>query len=303
MRRKHRRNTQWARLKAMQICDYRKMTQQHSSGPIVTGFKTALLMIFMTTATVAQAADCPRAGTLGTERTLIVDANTYPRVGLKSFPQSLPLADKEVVLTFDDGPLPPTTNKILTALSAECVQATFFIVGKNAKSYPDIVKAQVRAGHSIGNHTWSHPMLDHLDEAHALADIDKGFAADDAALGPLKPDTARFFRFPYFASTPALLDNLQSRDVAVFGADLWASDWLPMTPQQELALLTQRLSQVHKGIILLHDTKIHTAAMLPAFLRYLKDNGYKVVHVVPAPLGGTGPAAAGELSLTGNTSN
>jgi len=68
----------------------------------------------------------------------------------------------------------------------------------------------------------------------------------------------------------------------VFGADLWASDWNPMTPAQQLKLLTERLQIARKGIILLHDPKTQTAAMLPAFLRYLRDNGYRVVHVVPA---------------------
>jgi peptidoglycan/xylan/chitin deacetylase (PgdA/CDA1 family) len=54
-----------------------------------------------------------------------------------------------------------------------------------------------------------------------------------------------------------------------------------MSPKQELALLIQRLNTAHKGIILLHDSKARTAAMLPAFLRYLRDNGYHVVHVTP----------------------
>ena len=70
----------------------------------------------------------------------------------------------------------------------------------------------------------------------------------------------------------------------VFGADLWASDWNPMTPQQELKLITDRLKVARKGIILFHDPKAQTAAMLPAFLRYLRDNDYRVVHLVP-----TGP--------------
>jgi peptidoglycan/xylan/chitin deacetylase (PgdA/CDA1 family) len=69
----------------------------------------------------------------------------------------------------------------------------------------------------------------------------------------------------------------------VFGADLWASDWNKMTPQQELKLLTERLAAARKGIILLHDPKAQTAAMLPAFLRYLRDNHYRVVHVVSPP--------------------
>jgi peptidoglycan/xylan/chitin deacetylase (PgdA/CDA1 family) len=68
----------------------------------------------------------------------------------------------------------------------------------------------------------------------------------------------------------------------VFGADFWAGDWNRMTPKQELKLITDRLKAARKGIILLHDPKAQTAAMLPAFLRYLKDNDYHVVHVVPA---------------------
>jgi len=80
-----------------------------------------------------------------------------------------------------------------------------------------------------------------------------------------------FFRFPGFASTPATLDLLQSRGIVVFGADFWASDWNRMTPRQELKLITDRLKVARKGIILFHDSKAQTAAMLPAFLRYLKD--------------------------------
>ncbi|WP_262313601.1 hypothetical protein, partial [Klebsiella pneumoniae] len=85
----------------------------------------------------------------------------------------------------------------------------------------------------------------------------------------------------YFESTPAALDLLSSRGIAVFCADLWASDWNPMSPQQTLKLLTSRLNQARNGIILLHDPQPRTAAMLPAFLRYLKEHGYRVVHVVP----------------------
>src|SRR6266481_10020934 len=84
----------------------------------------------------AQAADCPRQGTLGTSRILSVDAATTPRVGLKSFPQTLPLRDHEVVLTFDDGPWPPTTARVLAALAHECASATFFLIGRTASEHP-----------------------------------------------------------------------------------------------------------------------------------------------------------------------
>lgn len=228
----------------------------------------------------AIAADCPRTDALGTSRVMIVDPQATPPVGLKSFPQTLPLADKEVVLTFDDGPFPATTAKVLSALADECVKATFFLIGQNAQANPQIVKAIAAAGHGIGHHTWSHKILNRIATPRALEEIDRGIAADDAALGGPVP-AVRFFRFPGFASTPDLLSRLQARGIAVFGADLWASDWNPMTPDQELRLLIARLEYDRKGIILLHDTKRQTAAMLPAFLRYLKRNGYKVVHVVP----------------------
>jgi peptidoglycan/xylan/chitin deacetylase (PgdA/CDA1 family) len=214
---------------------------------------------------------------------MTIDPATYPRVGLKSFPQTLPLADKEVVLTFDDGPYPPTTTKVLTALADECVRATFFLIGRNAEANPALVRRIAAAGHSVGHHTWSHRLLDRIGQPESVNEIDRGIAADERALHGAATSTPStpFFRFPGFASTPALLASLQSRGIAVFGADLWASDWNPMTPEQQLALLTSRLEQARKGIILLHDTKAQTAKMLPAFLRYLHRNGYRVVHLMP----------------------
>ena len=244
------------------------------------------LAISLTPAALARAADCPRQGTLGTSRILAVDAVSLPRVGLKSFPQTLPLRDHEVVLTFDDGPWPPTTPKILAALAAECVRATFFLIGKPASAHPDLVRRIAAEGHTVGHHSWSHPNLGQLKPDEAVEQIDRSIAADEMALHGVAttiPSTP-FFRFPGFESTPALLDLLQSRGIVVFGADLWASDWNRMTPKQELSLLINRLRAAGRGIILLHDPKAQTAAMLPAFLRYLRDNDYHVVHVVP-----TGP--------------
>ena len=241
-----------------------------------------IIVFWLTTIAETMANNC--TGTLGTSRVLTVDAKAYPRVGLKSFAQTLPLADKEVVLTFDDGPFPATTSKILAALAHECVRATFFLIGRSAEANPLIVKRIADAGHSIGHHTWSHPILSKISQAAALKDIDRGIDADELALHATTKDnaSARFFRFPGFASTPALWETLKSRGIVVFGADLWASDWNVMSPQQELRLITSRLDNARKGIILLHDTKTQTANMLPAFLQYLRKNGYKVVHVAPA---------------------
>jgi peptidoglycan/xylan/chitin deacetylase (PgdA/CDA1 family) len=236
---------------------------------------------------VAHAADCPRQGTLGTSRILKVDAAVYPRVGLKSFAQTLPLADREVVLTFDDGPWPGTTPRVLAALAQECVRATFFTIGKPASEHPALLRRIAAEGHTVGHHTWSHHNLKYMKPDDANAEIDKGIAAVEMALhgaASTTPSTP-FFRFPYFEMTPQALDRLQSRGIAVFGADLWASDWNPMAPNDQLKLLIERLNAARKGIILLHDPKAQTAAMMPAFLRYLRDNHYRVVHLVPAGSG------------------
>ncbi len=247
-------------------------------------FLRLLIVLLAIPFSKAIAAECPNKDILGTTRTLSIAAKEFPRVGLKSFPQTLPLNDNEVVLTFDDGPFPPTTTRILAALSRECVQATFFLIGKSAEANPDLVKKIAASGHTIGHHTWSHPNLSRIAQSTAVDQIDKGIAADERALGSDARSSREtlFFRFPGFASTPALLENLANRRIAVFGADLWASDWNVMKPQRELQLLIERLKEAKKGIVLLHDTKVETANMLPAFLQYLHRNGYKVVHIVPA---------------------
>lgn len=231
----------------------------------------------------ARAGECPNKGALGTSRVLTVDPAAYPRVGTKSFPQTLPLDDHEVVLTFDDGPSPPATRTILAALSAECVRATFFMVGRSASEHPELVRTIASLGHTVGHHTWSHPNLAQPTPENAEADIDKGISAVEAALHGTAgtTPTTPFFRFPYFESTPHLLQRMEQRGIAVFGADFWASDWNKMTPEQQLKLLTERLEIARKGIILLHDPRAQTAAMLPAFLRYLRDNHYRVVHIAP----------------------
>src|SRR6266849_2926760 len=243
----------------------------------------AALAILLIWPALAGATDCPRQGTLGTSRVLAVDAVSYPRVGLKSFPQTLPLRDHEVVLTFDDGPWPPTTPRVLAALAQEGVRATFFLIGKPASEHPDLVRRIAAEGHTIGHHTWLHRSLMQIKPSETTEEIDHGISAVEMALRGVATSTPStpFFRFPGFETTPATLDLLQSRGIVVFGTDLWASDWDPMTSKHELKLIIDRLNIARKGIILFHDPKARTAAMLPDFLRYLKDNHYRVVHLVP----------------------
>ena len=250
------------------------------------------LAIVVSTAT-AQAADCPRRGALGTSRVMAVDPAIWPRVGRRDFAQTLPLRDHEVVLTFDDGPWPATTPRVLRTLARECVRATFFLIGKPASEFPWIVQAAAVEGHSIGHHTWTHFSLRQMPTPDAVEEINHGISAVEMAQHRVETTTPStpFFRFPGFESTPALLDLLQSRGIGVFSTDLLANDWTRMTPRQELGLLVKRLKLVNRGIILLHDSQPTTAAMLPAFLHYLKEHNYRVVHLVPARAAG-GPEAS-----------
>ncbi|MGQ0446413.1 MAG: polysaccharide deacetylase family protein, partial [Beijerinckiaceae bacterium] len=230
------------------------------------------------------AAACPPAA-LGVARTLEVGTSGGLQVGLKTYPRTLALDDREIVLTFDDGPALHTTPKILDALAAECVKATFFLVGRNAKALPALVKREVAEGHTVGHHSFSHPdaTLRQMSENAAQDDIRRGFEADDkAAYGTASgAPKVRFFRFPGFADTPELVAWLAAQNIAVFGADFWASDWRDMTPDAELALILSRLDEERRGILLLHDTKQQTAAILPDLLRELKKRGYKIVALVP----------------------
>jgi peptidoglycan/xylan/chitin deacetylase (PgdA/CDA1 family) len=259
-------------------------------------------VFFFAPALAAYCAPCAR-DVLGVARTIEIGTQGGVQVGLKSYPQSLALEDHEVVLTFDDGPSAKATPKILDALAAECVKATFFLIGRNAEALPSLVKREVAEGHTVAHHTFSHPAqtLRQMSKEAAQAEILKGFDADDkAAYGTASgAPRVRFFRFPGFADTPELVAWLSARNIAVFGADLWASDWLTMTPESELALILSRLDKEKRGILLLHDTKEQTADMLPALFRELKHRGYKIVALAPGKnLPETRPAPEGWTSET-----
>ena len=248
-----------------------------------------LALVGVALATPAQAAQksCgPEA--LGTSRIIEINGAQKLALGLETYPQTLALDDHEVVLTFDDGPA-AATRAVLDALADQCVHATFFLIGRNAAAMPNLVKREVADGHSVGHHSMTHPerTLRLMSESAAKADVERGFQSVNKAAYGVSESQPRtpFFRFPGFADTPALLSWLKDRDIAVFGADLWASDWQEMSPAAELELVMGRLEKTKKGVILLHDPKPATAKMMPEFLNELKKRGYKIVHIIP----GAGP--------------
>ena len=185
---------------------------------VLAGFDLAL-SIAPAPAATAHIAPCPRPGALGTSRILGVDAATTPRVGLKSFPETLPLADHEVVLTFDDGPWPATTSRVLAALAQECVHATFFLIGRSASEHRELVRRIAAEGHTVGTHTWSHPSLMRIKPEAAIAEIDRGISAVETALhGNADPcAVAPFFRFPGFRIRPL------QRSICCIREELWCS--------------------------------------------------------------------------------
>src|SRR5262245_17014219 len=229
-------------------------------------------------------ANCPgHPDALGTSRVLALDPAAYPRVGRMQYPNSLPLNDKEVVLTFDDGPLPPSSNQILDILAAQCVKATYFLVGEMARAFPATVRRIYEEGHTIGTHSEDHPTrFGQLPIEKMRHEIDWGISDVSAALGDSKY-LAPFFRIPGLARSDVVESELASRGLSVFSSDTDADDWHHrISGQQIIALAMRRLEARGKGILLLHDIHPGTVAALPGLLKELKDKGFHIVQVVPA---------------------
>ncbi|WP_414644642.1 polysaccharide deacetylase family protein [Bradyrhizobium sp.] len=231
----------------------------------------------------AAAADCPgNPGALGTSRTLVVDPREHPRIGTMQYAETLPLQDHEVVLTFDDGPLPPHSTQVLDILAAQCVKATFFIIGRMARDYPEGVRKVRDAGHTIGTHSQNHPLgMNRLPIERARQEIDDGIAATAAALGGAS-SLAPFFRIPGLRRAGDVEDYLAARGIQTWSADFPADDWRRVSSARVYDLAMQRLEAKGKGILLLHDIQARTVAALPKILHELKARGYRIVHVVPA---------------------
>jgi peptidoglycan/xylan/chitin deacetylase (PgdA/CDA1 family) len=241
------------------------------------------LLLACITGQTAAAADCPgHPDALGTSRTLVVDPREHPRIGTMQYPETLPLEDHEVVLTFDDGPLPRNSNQVLDILASQCVKATFFTIGNMAQAYPEGVRKLRAAGHSIGTHTEDHPLtMDRMPIERARQEIDDGIASVKAALGD-DAALAPFFRVPGLLRADGFEQYLASQGIQIWSADFLADDWRHISSSRVFDLAIKRLEEKGKGILLLHDIQARTVAALPKILDELKVRGYRIVHVVPA---------------------
>ena len=221
---------------------------------------------------------CANPDALGVSRVVVIDTTGGPGFGFEHFKQLDFLADKEVVLTFDDGPWPVNTPLVLKALEDECTKALFFPIGKHAGWHPEILKQVVAAGHTVGSHTWSHKDLSKLTPEEAKNEIEMGIAAVSISLG--NTPVAPFFRFPALRHPPEMVKYLGERNVGIFSTDMDSFDFKLRKPEQVIKSVMAKLEKHGKGIILMHDFQHATAEAAPELFKQLKAGGYKVVQVV-----------------------
>lgn len=243
----------------------------------------AMAMVFLGVGigTVIAAESCSHTkDVLGVSRVLIVKPGDYARIGTMQYRGTLPLAPREVVLTFDDGPLAPYTDHVLDALAAQCVKATFFLVGSQARGNPDAVKRIHAEGHTIGTHSEHHPLaFDSMPSGRAQYEIEGGITSVKTALDGTG-DVAPFFRVPGLARSSTIEAYVQSRAMVMWSADTVADDWTRISAQDVLHRALARLTAKNGGVLLLHDIQPRTALMLPKLLAELKRRDFKIVHVV-----------------------
>ena len=219
---------------------------------------------------------CANADALGVARTVEIDTTGGPGFGLDHYKAYDFLQEKEVVLTFDDGPQVNTTRAILDALDEQCTKAIFFSLGKMAIGLPEIIRDVAHRGHTVGTHTWSHADMRKKSDQDAKDEIEKGISGVRRAVGgPISP----FFRFPYLRDSQATLAHLASRNIAVFSTDVDSFDFKRQTPEQLVQAIMKRLDKKGKGILLMHDIQPHTAKAMPSLLAALKAGGYKIVQM------------------------
>jgi len=220
---------------------------------------------------------CNNPNALGVTRTVEIDTYGGPGFGFEHFKQHDFLRINEVVLTFDDGPW-PSTPSVLKALADECVRATFFVIGKHATYYPEILRQVAAAGHSIGSHTWSHADLSRKTLDESKAEIEKAISAVVWALGD-QGTAAPFFRFPALRHPPEVVTYLGQRNIGIFSTDMDSFDFKMRKPEQVVNSVMTRLKKHGKGIVLMHDFQQATSQAVPDLLAQLKAGGYKIVHM------------------------
>jgi peptidoglycan/xylan/chitin deacetylase (PgdA/CDA1 family) len=185
-------------------------------------------------------------------------------------------------LTFDDGPVPRTTQPILDLLDANGAKATFFVLGYNVKKYPGLIRDTLSRGHAIANHSWDHTRLVGLRPDQVLTQISRNDAAVLAAAG----DLVRGGNRPRFLRPPFGAEDDSVRELAAglgYGTILWtldAKDW----QQPDASVIVDRIMRgAHPGaVVLLHDAgggRAQTIRALELVLPKLREAGYNLCAI------------------------
>jgi peptidoglycan/xylan/chitin deacetylase (PgdA/CDA1 family) len=177
---------------------------------------------------------------------------------------------KCVALTFDDGPAVPETSALLTHLARYKARVTFFTVGQNVAAHPDLVRAEAKAGHEIGNHSWNHPDLTRLAPQQVASQLNRTSAAIKAATGK----TPTLFRPPYGAV------NRTVKAATALSPVLWdvdTEDWKYRDPAKVARTVISKARP--NDVVLLHDIHPTSVAAVPQILRTLTARGYHFVTV------------------------
>jgi cellulose synthase/poly-beta-1,6-N-acetylglucosamine synthase-like glycosyltransferase/peptidoglycan/xylan/chitin deacetylase (PgdA/CDA1 family)/spore germination protein YaaH len=200
-----------------------------------------------------------------------------------------------IALTFDDGPDPKWTPRILDILKQEGVPATFFVMGKNGQAYPDILRREVNEGHEVGNHTFTHPNLGEIPGR--LTDLELN--ATQRLIESVTGRSTVLFRPPYFgdaeADTPEEVDpaiRAKNLGYVMVGLRIDPGDWKPNITADEVIQRTvekagDKNPETRGQVVLLHDSggdREATIEALPGLIHELKARGYQFVPV--SALGG-----------------
>lgn len=247
---------------------------QRFANRLITGMSAALLSI----GAVAGAAEaaCGKQS-LGVSRTITIDTKGGKLYGGLQYGADNLLKDGEVILTFDDGPLPRYTRRVLKALASHCTKASFFMVGRMAVANPGMVREVEKAGHTIAHHTWSHKNLHRRNARRAGGEIELGISAVQIAA---KNPTTPFFRFPYLADPNAMIAYGKSRNLAIFSIDIDSYDYKTKSASRVYSNIMRQLRSRRKGIMLFHDIQRSTAGAMQRILDTMQREGFKIVHVV-----------------------
>ena len=180
----------------------------------------------------------------------------------------------QVAMTFDDGPHPTLTPALLDMLKARNIRATFYVIGRNAARYPDILKRIVDEGHEIGNHSWSHPFLSRLGSAGMFRELDRTSDAVYKAVQRI-PTT---LRPPYGALTDGQAHRIaRDREMPTI---LWSVDPEDWRRPGESVVASRIVNKSQPGaIILTHDIHAPTVRAMPSALDGLTERGFEFATV------------------------